>query len=203
MVFNNRILAIIYAKIRAIVNDTSDSADSTFSSEKIDADYVSRSGDTMTGDLVTSRGLRQAVVWHAYGGFANQSETVACAADTWTHITNATNDLWACDEEEDISCSGDVLTITNAGDYLGSMSISISGLNGKDFHIRCYNVTQSKVMGRQMGISTTGAGNEMACPVPLYVEADAGDVIRFEVNSDDGTDPVFDDGIFFLTYLHD
>ena len=80
--------------------------------------------------------------------------------------------------------------------------MSISGLNVKDFHVRVYNNTQVKVAGRPIGVSTTGANNEVNVSVPIYVEANAGDKIRFEIMSADGSDPTVDDGLFAMFYLH-
>jgi hypothetical protein len=153
--------------------------------------------------IMATEVVRKAVIWHAYGGFEDQAETIACGVGDWNHITNVGNDLWTCDEEDGISCASDVFTIANSGDYAGNLSISISALNGKDFHIRVYNNTQARVEGRPIGISTTGAGNEMNISVPLYIEATAGDEIQFEISCADGTDPVVDDAIFYLSYLHE
>ena len=43
----------------------------------------------------------------------------------------------------------------------------------------------------------------MNVSIPIYIEATAGDAIQFEIMSADGTDAVVDDGLFYLTYLHD
>ena len=142
-------------------------------------------------------------IWHVYGGFEGQGETIACGAGDWNLITNAGTNLWNIDESDGFTIASDVITITNGGDYFGSLSLSISGLNGKDFHVRVYNVTQAAAEGRAIGISTTGAGNEMNVHLPIYIEASAGDEIQFEISSTDGTDPVVDDGLFYISYLHD
>lgn len=156
------------------------------------------------GDYVVNTGMnRQGAVWHGYGGFEDQAETVTCGVGDWNLITNAGNNLWNLDESDGISVAGDVFTLTNTGDYVGVLSISLSGLNGKDFHVRVYNNTQTRVEGRPIGISTTGANNEMNVCIPIYIEGTASDAFQFEIMSADGTDPVVDDGLFTLTYLHD
>ena len=147
--------------------------------------------------------VRQATIWHAYGGFEDEGETITCGVGDWNHITNAGNDLWNIDEADGITESGDVFTITNAGDYEGVLSLSISGLNTKDFHVRVYNNTQTAVMGRPIGQSTTGANNEVNICVPIYIEADAGDEFEFQIMSGDGADPVVEDAILKIIYLHD
>ena len=158
---------------------------------------------TTAGNFVFDSMVRQASIWHAYGGFEDQAETVVCGAGDWNHITNGGTNLWNLDENDAITISGDVLTLTNTGDYMGSWSLSISAINGKDFHVRIYNNTQTAACGRPIGISTTGAGNEMNVAVPVYIEGTAADAIQFEIMSADGTDPVVDDGLFVFTYLHD
>jgi hypothetical protein len=142
-------------------------------------------------------------IWHAYGGFEGEGETITAGSGTWHLITNATDDLWTLDEADGVTITDDVLTITNGGDYFGLASLSISGLNTKDFHVRLYNNTQTAVMGRAIGVSTTGANNEVNVALPLYIEADAGDQLQFEISSVDGSDPTVDDGLFIITYLHD
>ena len=169
-------------------------------------------GDTPTqvlemdsaGYVIATGMVRQGAIWHAYGGFEDQAEVIACGVGDWNWITNGDPwDLWTCDEEDGISCALDVFTIANTGDYMGNLSVSISGLNGKDFHVRVYNNTQARAEGRPIGISTTGANNEMNISVPVYIEATAGDEIQFEIMSADGSDPVVDDALFWISYLHD
>ena len=147
--------------------------------------------------------MRQTATWHAYGGFEDQAETIACGVGDWNHITNVGNDLWNLDEGDGISEAADVFTLANTGDYTGILSLSVSATMGKDFHIRVYNNTQARVEGRPIGGSTTGAGNEVPIPLPLYIEGTAGDEIQFEIMSADGTDPVIDDALFTILYVHD
>lgn len=166
-------------------------------------DYGATTAHRFDSDVEIAGHWRQADCWHGYGGFEDQAETITCGVGDWNHITNAGNDLWNLDEGDGISEAADVFTIANTGDYVGTLSLSLSGLNGKDFHVRVYNNTQARVEGRPIGISTTGAGNEMNVCVPIYIEATAADAIQFEIMSADGTDPDVDDALFYLTYLHD
>jgi hypothetical protein len=96
------------------------------------------------------------------------------------------------------------MTFTNTGDYIGEVSVTLSGLNGKDFQIRLYNVTQSEQMGYIIGATTTGATNFTNIALPLYIEATAGDQMRMEVRCiTDNSDPTFRSAVFYMTYLHD
>ena len=81
------------------------------------------------GDFSVTGRLRQDSIWHAYGGFQNQAETLALDADTWTHVTNATNDLWTGLEADGFTLSRDTMIVANAGDYIGALSITITGGN--------------------------------------------------------------------------
>lgn len=147
--------------------------------------------------------VKKTNVYHAYGGFEDQAETIACGVGDWNHITNGGNNLWNLDENDGITVTSDVFDIVNAGDYKGTLSLSLSAVTGKDFHVRVYNNTQAQVEGRAIGISTSGASNEVNVCIPIYIEAAAGDDIQFEIMSADGTDPVIDDAVFWMSYLHD
>ena len=155
--------------------------------------------------VVKTEMLRQDKVWHAYGGFQTTTSTISIATvDVWYHITNATDDLWQGLEADGLVLSNDVMTITNGGDYLGALSMSFTGSNGKDFQIRLFNITQNKIMGYFMGASTRGNGNFENVSLPLYLEINAGDELRMEVRCISGaSDPSFKNAIFYLTYLHD
>ena len=156
-----------------------------------------------SGNVITPGRVCVGAIYHAYGGFEGQGETITAGVGDWNHITNGANDLWNVDESDGISEAADVFTIANTGDYHGVLSLSISGLNTKDFHVRVYNNTQTRVEGRPVGISTKGANDEVNVCVPIYIEATAGDAIQFEIMSADGSDPTVDDGLFVITYLHD
>lgn len=162
-----------------------------------------KADDTVYSFTPTVGRYRIGSVWHAYGGYMDEGYTLPCDADTWRLVTNADNTLWVGLETDGISFLNDQMVIANTGDYAGTVTLTISGLNGKDFHLRIYNVTQARVEGYSLGISTTGAGNEMSISIPVYIEATAGDVLAMQINSTDGADPILDDGLFYLTYLHD
>jgi hypothetical protein len=143
--------------------------------------------------------------WHVYGGFQDEDETLAVADDTWTKITNATTDLWTGLELVGFTLATDVLTVTNAGDYFGKLSITFSALNGKDYQIRCRNTTQGVTAGYDVGATTTGATNFTNVSLPLYIEdAAAGDTFEIQIKcTTDGTDPILRSAVFYIAYLHD
>lgn len=149
--------------------------------------------------------LRVEKVWHAYGGFQAKSEVINVAgAGQWAFITNAGNNLWTGSEGDGLTLSGDVMTFANGGDYFGSVSFTFSGLNGKDFLFRVYNITKAAQAGLYIGATTTGATNFTSVNLPLYLEIDAGNQLRMEVTcSTDGSDPTMKESVFYLSYLHD
>ena len=159
---------------------------------------------SVDGDLISDMN-RQYTVWHAYGGFQNATTTISIAgADQWTWITNGTNDLWTGTQADGMTLSGDIMTITNTGDYTGSLSITFAGLNGKDFAIRVYNITQARQEAYLSGATTTGEQNFTNVALPLYIEATAGDQLRMEIECrTDGTDPTVLDAAFYMSYLHE
>lgn len=140
---------------------------------------------------------------HAYGGFEDAAETIIADSGVWHPITNAAHDLWNLDEGDNITVLVDTFTVVNAGDYSGMLSLSISGVSTKDFHVRVYNITQAQVDGRPIGISTTGAANEVNVVLPIYIEAVENDKFQFEIMSADGSDPVVQDALFIIKYLHE
>lgn len=153
--------------------------------------------------VVQTREHRVSNVWHVYGGFEDKTTTVTLAADTYAQVTNITNDLFELKEVNGITLTNDQLTIENTADYSGSLSISLSAIAGKDFHFRIYNVTQARVEGFELGVSTTGAANKTLFSMPIYLEATKGDVFEFQVKSIDGTDAVLSDSVFYINYLHE
>jgi hypothetical protein len=145
-------------------------------------------------------------IWHAYGGFQDKAETISTAVqNTWYHITNVANDLWTGLEADGLTLASDVMTFVNGGDYFGSLSLTFSGSNTKDYQIRLYNITQTTQMGYVIGVTTTGNTNFTNISLPLYVEADAGDEMQMEVRCISGAtaDPIMRNAVFYLSYLHD
>ena len=185
-------------------------ANKDYSSNTINTDVTNFNMNLSSADADTQKALdtlnknawRKENIWHAYGGYENQNLTLPCDADTWTKVTNTAGTLWVGSEANGITMDDDEMVIANAGDYVGQVSLTISALNGKDFHFRVYNMMQSAAT-IALGISTTGAGNEMCLSMPLYLETDAGDRFQMQINSTDGTDPVLDDAVFYVAYLHD
>ena len=147
--------------------------------------------------------LRQHKAWHAYGGFQDETEALTINSDTWTLITNAGNNLWVELEGYGISIVADEIVIENTGDYVGTLSITFEGGQGKDYLYRIYNTTQSKQEGYHVGTAGAGNGNYINTAIPMYIEATAGDVLQFQVFSLDGTDATYINAIFYINYLHD
>ena len=168
-----------------------------------DARYVELAGDTMTGNLLVTGYVRPTKIWHAYGGFQDKTETVAINADTWTHVTNAGNDLWTGLEADGLTLVEDEMVITNSGDYSGTVSITFEGVNTKDYLFRIYNVTQVEQSGYYIGATGLGSNNYANVLIPLYIEAAALDHIQLQVYQVDGNDATFLNSIFYLSYLHD
>ena len=159
--------------------------------------------DIATDSEPTFNRVNYIAPYHAYGGFQDETETLAVGDDTWTWMTNATNDLWVETEGVGVSLSGDIMTITNTGDYAGNLSVTFSALNGKDYLIRLYNITKATQMGYVIGATATGVTNFTNVTLPLYVEANAGNTLRMEMKcTTDGTDPILKSAVFYLQYLH-
>ena len=165
----------------------------------VDADDVRFDEDLSVGGYVT-KGTEH----HAYGGFQDSAITVAATVDTWTPITNATETLWALSEADGFTDSGDTLTITNTGDYNGSVAVTFSGGNTDDYLVRLYNVTQAAVEGFHIGVTTAGTSNFANVSLPIYIENTAGDKYVVQImNTTDSDDPIVRSGIFQISYVHE
>jgi len=162
--------------------------------------HLGLTGGTITGDLYVIGNITKTEVYHAYGGFQDVSETIVLDADTWTHITNATNDLWVLNEGDGISIVADDIIIANTGDYMGNVSLTLTGGNSKDFLFRLYNVTQNHAH-YYIGVSTT-VSNYSNVALPIYIEATAGDHYQIQVKCVAGDDPTIRSAIFNISYLH-
>ena len=142
-------------------------------------------------------------VYHAYGGFQDQTETLSIDADTWTFVTNADNNLWTGFEADGMMLVDDNMVISNAGDYVGNLSVTFEGGIQKDYLFRIYNMTQDEQAGYYIGASGLGNNNYTNVSIPIYLEVNAGDVYQFQVYEANGTDAMFLNAIFILNYLHD
>ena len=148
----------------------------------------------------------QASTYHAYGGFQDSSVVITLTnQNDWYMITNANNDLWTGSEADGMTLTGDTLTTTNTADYFGNLSLTFSGINGRDFQIRVYNITQAAEATYHIGATTTGATNFTNITLPIYLEATAGDEFRMEIRctSTAGATPTVKSAVFTLMYLHD
>ena len=153
--------------------------------------------------VVQTKELRISNLWHAYGGFQGVDYTLPIGAVTWTHMTNLTNTLWTGLEGNGMELINDQMIMTYKGDYYGTLSLTFSALANKNYRMRLYNVTQSKTMGYYIGASTTGATNFTNITLPLYIEADAGDVLQMQIRCGDSTDPKLRSAVFYLSYHHE
>ena len=147
--------------------------------------------------------MKQDSTYHVFGGFQGSTEEISIGADTWVHITNIGNNLWTGLEVDGFSLVADELIVTNTGDYCGTLSLTFSGGNGKDYLFRIYNLTQVEVAGYVIGASGAGDGNYTNACIPLYLEANAGDHYQMQIYEVDGTNATMRNAIFYLAYLHE
>lgn len=153
---------------------------------------------------VETQELRLSDLWHVYGGFQLQVTSIACTKDVWSHVTNGSHNLWTALEAEGFSMVADEMIVENSAHYCGQVTLSISGLNGKDYFIRVFNVTQNRQEGYIIGGTTTGADNYMPLSLPIYVEAHAGDHLRLQVVNITDSQPVsVRSAVFWMKYLHE
>ena len=149
--------------------------------------------------------MRQTTTWHCAAGFQAQTQSVSITQNVWAWITNGGNNLWTAIENSAVTMAGDVFTFTNAGDYLGVLSLTFSGTNNDEYQIRAYNVTQAIQLGYYQGSVASGATIFANVSLPLYLSGiHASDVIRFEIkNLTHSNAATVRNLMLNLTYLHD
>ena len=151
----------------------------------------------------THKRVKVEFVDHAYGGFQDAAYTLPVSAATWTHVTNLTNTLFTGLEGVGMDLIADQMIMNNTGHYFGTLSLTFSALADKNYKMRLRNITQSKTMGYVIGISTTGVTNFSNVTLPLYIEANAGDVLQMEMRCGDSTDPKLRSAVFYISYHHE
>ena len=160
-------------------------------------------GEHAVRKVVHTKEFRISEVWHAYGGFQDVNYVLPILATTWTHMKNLTNDLWGGLHADGLNLINDEMIIINKAHYFGAVSITFSALATKNYKIRLRNITQNKTMGYVIGVTTTGATNFTNVSLPIYIEANAGDVLQMQMRCEDATDPKLRSSVFWLNYLHE
>ena len=149
--------------------------------------------------------MTQKDCYHCYGGFQQSTAEVVCSQNVWSKITNAGGNLWQGTESVEMTLANDTMTITNAGDYAGALTVAVSGGNGDDYFIRLVNKTTGVQQGYIIGGTTSGAGNYLNLALPLYLEnVTAGATFEMEIkNITNNNDPMVRSAVFYFAYLHD
>jgi len=141
-------------------------------------------------------------IYLIYGGFENEGVEINLTAGSWYHITNATHDLWSGTESYGFVLSGDVMTITNPGDYIGMVTLVFEGNNGVEFEFRLFNLTDSEQAGYILGQTGMGTGSYSLVTLPLYFTVDGyGRNFKLQVKSNSNATATFKFGSFWLVYL--
>ena len=147
-----------------------------------------------------------ALIKHSHGGFQGVTTTITIASSSsWKPIKNATDNLWVQTEGVGFSWSSDNLVVAAIGDYTGLVTIALSGTNGDDVFIRCFNVTDNVQSGYIIGATMKGSTSYHPVTIPLYLEVHTDNTkFRFEVeNTTAGRDVVIRSAIYQVQYLHD
>ena len=141
-------------------------------------------------DTVTIVNLKW-VMPHGMVSFHDSSETLTMSTGVWTHITNATNTLFAETDLTNITFAGDTMTINAEmyGDYMMNIGLSLSGTASDAYEITLFknNAQTGPIMER-----TTSQTDVGWMGLPIYVpDLVAGDdlklMIRNTASDDDAT----------------
>ena len=161
---------------------------------------------TIVGDFRATGHIRQGTGWHSHGGFQGVATTITVGSSgVYYPIKNTTDNLWVGVEQVGFSWVADNLVVANTGDYTGIISFAISGTNGHDIFVRCFNVTDNVASGYVLGNTVTGTSNYHAVTLPLYLEVHSiNSKFRFEVmNASAGVNVVIRSAVYNVRYMHD
>lgn len=167
--------------------------------------FLSNGQNFNSSGIVGCSMLRQAGTWHMFGGFQDSAVVIDVTEDVYTPVTNAAGNLWTGLEADGFSMSGDTMTITNAGDYFGAVSITFTASNSEVIMFQVYNVTDGAQEGFAAGTTGDGANDYVTLTKPLYFEdVSAGDKYVLRMTDLDSNDDItVRHGTYYLTYLHD
>jgi len=143
-------------------------------------------------------------VWHVVGGTHSVINTVPCALNTWSKITNASGNLFQGTEVDGFSMVSDSMVVTNAGDYWGSVMISYAANLGNDWSFRISDLDTGFTTLQAEGASTSGSTNVVTVTIPIYLKAAANNRFILEAMNTSTNDDLDIHSIkFIVTYLHD
>jgi hypothetical protein len=81
--------------------------------------------------------------------------------------------------------------------------LSLAGGSNTDYFIRVWNITQWVQMWYIIWGTTTSINNFTPIALPVYIEANAWDNLRLEIQNITNTDdPNVRSAVFYLSYLH-
>ena len=149
--------------------------------------------------------LREAEKIHLFAFFGDSSVTFAYASsDTWYHVTNASDSLWRYSEKDGFTVENDTITITEAGDYDLSCSMSFEGGNGQTYAFRFFNVTGTAGVPVANANTAGGAGNVVNVKVSAYLQnATAGTKIVLQGKSDGTTSTTLKNSAIKIYKVHE
>ena len=126
---------------------------------------------------------------HGAMSFADSASVIALTQNNWGKITNAANDLFTIQDEDDLEFDGDTITIEVAGDYIVNWSLSFSGGPSDVFQIAIYKnaALESVKMSRKTSNNDTGNMGLPAYIENLVIGDDLSFYIRNTGDNDDAT----------------
>lgn len=167
----------------------------------LDSAVTAAGGGHFTGGLVVGGDLTYNLR-HGYMTFDNQSLTILVTANIYETITNGTNNLFTVDDADNITITGDTMTIVTNGNYGINFSFGFEGANDKDFNIILVKNHTTQINNKFWQV-TKGAGR--ICTISGFIYAKslvAGDDLKFRITSTDGSDPTFINGSVYIEKTH-
>ena len=147
--------------------------------------------------LRTSKAVKALnTVPYAQLAFKDSAITVALTEDTWALVANADSSLWTATVARTTS-AGDSVTISVAGDYMSSFSLSYLATADDTIHAMVYKNDAATVpTGRVLSIGAEICNIAFTGLLPNLVAGD--DLKPMIQNSNNGDDAVVIDGVWTL-----
>jgi len=143
---------------------------------------------------------------HAHLYYTGESTAIDLTQNVWSHLSNATKNLFTVDEASYLTFEGDSLTIIDGGDY--ELHLSADGTAGTTGDLILIGLTKNSDTPLALGTPRDKAGANDAYVKHNWVwyleNLVAGDDLKVMVtNTADGDDYTPIDGVIYIKKVHD
>jgi len=138
---------------------------------------------------------------HGAMAFADSSTVVALTQNTWAKLTGPSGPVYTVIDADDLTISGDTITITTPGDYMMWIGLSFEGGPSDVYHVVIYKngVITAFEMHRKTSNNDTG---NMGMPAYLNNLSAGDDISVYIRNTGDNDDATLVSSQIIIYMLH-